>query len=154
MQILGSLYAFKLVKIIISNIATPYSAGSSWRLLSMHCLLLFTFVTFWILWPLSPAASSVSWYRSCLVLFWTYIWNIQWRWCLHVSILCGLLLYDSSPICKKWWAYLCIPLNSDDSSECPMDYEISLVPNVFCFLHAFSWQFMKSRMTWNMFSKI
>ncbi len=48
------------------GIEIPYSTGSSWRP-SMHCLLSFTFVTFFILWSLSPAASSVSWYRSCLV---------------------------------------------------------------------------------------
>ncbi len=41
--------------------------GSSWRPFSMHCLPSFTFVTFLILWSLSPAASSVSWYRPCLV---------------------------------------------------------------------------------------
>ncbi len=43
------------------------TTGSSWRPPSMHCLLWFTFVTFLILWFLSPAASSVSWYRSSLV---------------------------------------------------------------------------------------
>ncbi len=49
------------------GIETPYSTGSSWRPPFMHCLLSFTFVTFLILWPLSPAVSSVSWYWSCLV---------------------------------------------------------------------------------------
>ncbi len=49
------------------GIETPYSTGSSWRPPSMHDLLSITFVTFLIRWPLSPAASSVSWYRSCLV---------------------------------------------------------------------------------------
>ncbi len=35
---------------------------------SFHALLTFIyFCYFFILWPLSPAASSVSWYRSCLV---------------------------------------------------------------------------------------
>ncbi len=48
-------------------IETQYSTGCSWRPPSMHCILWFTFVTFLILWPLSPASSSVSWYRSCLV---------------------------------------------------------------------------------------
>ncbi len=49
------------------GIETPYSTGSSWRPPSMHCLLSFIFFTFFILWPLSPAASSVSWYWSSLV---------------------------------------------------------------------------------------
>ncbi len=49
------------------GIETPYSTGSSRRPPSMHSLLSFIFVTFFILSPLSPAASSVSWYRSCLV---------------------------------------------------------------------------------------
>ncbi len=40
---------------------------AAWRPPSMHCLLSFIFVTFFILWPFSPAASSVSWYWSCLV---------------------------------------------------------------------------------------
>ncbi len=49
---------------------------------------------------------------SCL--FWICIWNIQWRWSLYipVCILCGLLSCDSSPICKKCWSCLCIPLHS------------------------------------------
>ncbi len=81
------------------DIETPYSTGSSWRPPSMHCLLSFTFVTFLILWSLTPDAYSVSWYWSCL--FWTCKWNIQGRWSLYVRILCGLLLCDSSPICKK-----------------------------------------------------
>ncbi len=49
------------------SIEPPYSTGSPQRPPSMHCLFSFTFVTFWILWPLSPAASSVSWYWSSLV---------------------------------------------------------------------------------------
>ncbi len=40
------------------------------------------------------------------------IWNIQWRWSLYVRILCGLLSCDSSPICKKCWSCLCLPLHS------------------------------------------
>ncbi len=34
---------------------------------AFHCLLSSTFVTFFIHWPLSPVASSVSWCRSCFV---------------------------------------------------------------------------------------
>ncbi len=32
-------------------------------------------------------------------LFWTYIWNIQWRWSVYVHTLCGLLSCYCSPIC-------------------------------------------------------
>ncbi len=41
-------------------------------------------------------------------LFWTYIWNIQWKWSLYVCILHGFLLSDNSSICKKCcvFAYL------------------------------------------------
>ncbi len=88
------------------NIKTPYSIDSSRRPPSMHCLLSFTFVTFFILWPLSLDIDPV------FCLFWTCIWNIQWRWSLYVHILCGLLWCDSSPMCKKCWSCLCIPLHS------------------------------------------
>ncbi len=53
---------------------------------SFHCLLSLIFVTFFIHWPLSPAVS---------------MWTIQWRWSFYIRILCGLLLFDSSPISKK-----------------------------------------------------
>ncbi len=49
------------------GIETLYSTGSPWRPPSIHCLLSFIFVTFFILLPLSPTASSVSWYWSCFV---------------------------------------------------------------------------------------
>ncbi len=49
------------------GIKTPFSSGPSWRTPSMHCLRSFIFDTFFSLWPLSRAASSVSWYWSCLV---------------------------------------------------------------------------------------
>ncbi len=45
-------------------------------------------------------------------LFWTCTWNIQWRWFLYLYILCGLLSCNSSPICKKCWSCLCIPLHT------------------------------------------
>ncbi len=64
---------------------------------SFHALLTFIcFCYLFILWPLSPAASSVSWYWSWLVCS----WNIQWRWSLYVRILCGLLSCDSCRICN------------------------------------------------------
>ncbi len=47
----------------------------------------------------------------------------------------GLLFSHSSPICKKCcrvFAHHHIP---DDDSECPMDYELSLIPNVFANTH-------------------
>ncbi len=59
--------AYNLLSELRRSVETPYSTGSSWRPPSMHCLLSFIFVTFLVLWPLSPAASSVSWYWSYLV---------------------------------------------------------------------------------------
>ncbi len=42
-----------------------------------------------------------------MMLFWTYIWNIQWIWSLNTCIWCSLLSCECSPIYKKCWLYLC-----------------------------------------------
>ncbi len=66
--------------------------------LVVNCLYSFTFDTFFIHWPLSPAASSVSCCRSCFCLFWTYLWNIQWRWSLyvHIFVVCYCVIATTS----------------------------------------------------------
>ncbi len=89
-------------------------------------LLLFKFVG-----PLSPAACSVSWYRSCLVCSGlpyeiyrgggpsTYVYCVV---CYRVIV---------APYIRSVghvFAYLYI---LDDNSESPMDYETSLLSNVF-----------------------
>ncbi len=60
--------------------------------------------------PLTLAFDSLAFvycYSRCLLmlilfcLFWTYIWNIQWRWSIYLHILHDLLSCDNSPICKK-----------------------------------------------------
>ncbi len=79
---------------------TSNSTGSFWRP-SFYCLLSFTFITFLFHWPMSPANSNVSW-----CLFWTYIWNIQWRCSHYVRMLCGLLVCDSNPDMSE--LFLCL----------------------------------------------
>ncbi len=120
---------------LTEDIETPYSTGSSWRPPSMHCLLSFTFVTFLILWPLSPAASSVFWYRSCLV--WsglaygiysgggpsTYVYCVV---CYHVIV---------APYVRSVGHVFAYLYTLDDDSEHPMYYETSLLPNVFPLHH-------------------
>ncbi len=66
-----------------------------------------------------------------LRLFWTYIWNIQWRCSLYVCILCGLLLCDSSHMCKKCWLCFWTPLYSCWWFGMSMDCELSWLPKVF-----------------------
>ncbi len=64
-------------------------------------------------------------------LFWTYIWNIQWRWSLYVQILCGLLSCDINPIYNKCCHVFAHRYTHDYDSECSMDYELPLPPKVF-----------------------
>ncbi len=45
-------------------------------------------------------------------LFWTYIWNIQWRWSFYVQILCFLKQVTAMIMCKKCWTFLCTHLHS------------------------------------------
>ncbi len=91
---------------------------------SFHCLLSITFVAFSIHWPLSPspAASSVSWCWSCFVCsgltYEIYIGGgpsiyIYYKWC------CPVLIHH-------YTLY--------DNLEHPMDYKLSLLPNVFPYL--------------------
>ncbi len=57
-----------------------------------------------------------SWFLCLLILivfylFWTIIWNRQWRWSLYIHILCGLLLCGSGLICKCFCLYHWTPLH-------------------------------------------
>ncbi len=115
------------------GIETPYSTGSSWRPPSMHCLLSFIFFTFFILWPLSPAASSVSWYWSSLVCsglayeMYSGVGPSTYVYCV-VCYCVIVALYVRSV--GHVFAYL---YTLDDNSECPVDYETSLLSKVFFF---------------------
>ncbi len=97
----------------------------------MHCLLSFTSVTFLILWHLSSAASSVSGYRSCLVCSGLayeiysggdpsiYVYCVV---CYHVIV---------APYVRSVGHIFAYLYTLDDDSKRPMDYETSLLPNVF-----------------------
>ncbi len=82
-----------------------------------HCLFSFIFVTFSLIhWPLGPAPSSVSWWRSCF--------DCSGRVYETVCILCGLLSCDRNLInkCYSWrWFWKPNGLGSLYS------------PNVFCY---------------------
>ncbi len=98
--------------------------------LKTTCLVSFTFVTFLIHWLFSPAGSC----RLMLILFnlfWNYIWNIQCRWSLYICILCGLLPWDSSHMCKTSWLCLCIPSHCCWWFGISLDYELSVLSKVF-----------------------
>ncbi len=113
------------------GIETSYSTGSSWRPPSMHYLLSFTFGTFLIPWPLSPAVPSVSWYRSCLVCSGLayeiysgggpskYVYCVV---CYHVIV---------APYVRSVGHVSAYLYTLDDDSEYPMDYETSLLSKVF-----------------------
>ncbi len=97
---------------------------------NMYCLLSFTIVIFFILWPLSPAASSVSWYRSCLVWF-GLAYEIysgggpsKYVYC----VVCYRVIV--APYVRSVGHVFAYLYTLDDDSECPMDYETSLFPKV------------------------
>ncbi len=48
--------------------------------------------------------------------------------CMYIV---GLLLYDSNPISKKCCDNIAHHYTLDDDSECPMDYQLSLLPKGF-----------------------
>ncbi len=99
------------------GIETPYSIGSSWRPLSMHCLL-------------SPAASNVSWYWPCFVCSglayeiysgggpFTYVY---WVVCYHVI---------AAPYVRSVGHVFTYYYTLVDDSECQMNYETSWHPKV------------------------
>ncbi len=114
-----------------SAIETPCSTGSSWRPPSMHCLLSFTFVTFFILWPLSTAASIVSWYRSYLVcsgLAYEIYSGGDPSKCVYCVVCYRVIVAPYIRSIGHVFAYL---YTLDDDSERPMDYETSLLPKAF-----------------------
>ncbi len=94
-------------------------------LFQLHTFFLFcyfsnslAFVTGWFLCPLM---------LIMICLFWTYIWNIQWSWSFYVCLLCGVLLYDSNPICKKCWLCLCKLSHACWWFGTPLVYELFLL---------------------------
>ncbi len=109
----------------------PYYCYTYWRPPSMHCLLSFTFVTFLIVWPLSPAASSVSWYRSCLV--WSglayEIYSGGGRSTYVYCVVCYRVIV--APYVRSVGHVFAYLYTLDDDSERPMDYVTSLLPKVF-----------------------
>ncbi len=87
---------------------------------SFHALLTFIcFCTFFILWLLSPAASSVSRYRFCLVYSG-----------LAYAIYSGGGPSTSAPYVRSVGHVFTYLYTLDYDSECPMDNETSLLPNV------------------------
>ncbi len=108
------------------GIETAYSTGSSWRHLSIAY-----FLSFLLPFLFSRLCLPLLLVLTLFYLFWTCIWNIQWRRSLYICILHGLLLYDKSPICQKCCRVFSHHYTVDDDSECPMDYELSLLLSVF-----------------------
>ncbi len=94
-------------------------------------ILSFTFVTFLILWPFSPAASSVSWYQSCHVCSGlAYKMYSGGGPSLYVyCVVCYRVIV--APYVRSIGCVFAYPFILDDNSERPMDYETSLLPKVF-----------------------
>ncbi len=109
---------------------TPYSTGSSWRPPSTHCLLSFIFVIFLILCPLSPAASSFSWYWCYLVCsglaYEIYSGGDSSMYVCYV-ICYRVIVTSYVRSVGHVFAYL---YTLDDDSECPLNYENSWHPKV------------------------
>ncbi len=123
------------------GIETPYSTGSSWRPPSMHCLLSFIFVTFLILWPLSPAASIVSWYWSCFVCS-GLAYEIYSVGGPSKYVYCDVCYHViAAPYVRSVSHVIAYLYTLDDDWERPMDYETSLLPNSF----PFCWITIKSQ---------
>ncbi len=117
------------------SIETPYSTGSSSRPPSMHCLLSFTFATFFNLWSLSPAASSVSSYRSCFVcsgLAYEIYSGDGPSTYVYCAVYYHVIAAQYVRSVGHVFAYLYI---LDDDSERPMDYETSLLPKGFPYMN-------------------
>ncbi len=99
---------------------------------SFHALLTFIYFYYlFILWPLSPTASSVSWNRSCFVCSWltyeiysgggpsTYVY-----WVVCYCVIVALCVRSVGHV----FAYL---YTLHDDLERQIDYEISLLPKCF-----------------------
>ncbi len=86
---------------------------------------------FLILWPLSPATSSVSWYRSCLVCS-LLTYEIYGGGCPSTYVYC-VVCYRVivAPYIRSVGHVFTYLYTLDDNSERPMDYETSLFPKVF-----------------------
>ncbi len=90
----------------------------------------------------SNSLAFVSGWFMCLLmsilfcLFWTYIWNIQWRWSLYICVLCSLLSCDRSSMCKKCWLCLCTSLHLCWWLGMLLDYELFfLSTSALCCVH-------------------
>ncbi len=113
------------------GIKTPHTTGSSWRPLSityfLSLLLHFEFIGLcFLLLLVSPDVDPVLF---VLDLNMKYIVTVA----LNIRILHGLLSCDSSRICKKCCHVFAHCYTLDDNSEHPMDYDLSLLPNIFLF---------------------
>ncbi len=112
------------------GIEAPYSRGSSWKLPSVHCLLSFAFVPFLIFWPFSTAASSVSWYWSCLVCS-RLVYEIYSGGGPSTYVYCVVCYYViAAPYVRSVGDVFAYLYTLDDASEL-WDYETSLLPKVF-----------------------
>ncbi len=112
------------------GIETPYSTGSSRRSHSMHCLLSFTFVSFLILWPLSPAASRVSWNRSCLVCS-GLAYEIYNRGGPSMYVYCVICYRAILIPYVRSVGHVFAYIYTLDDSESPIHYATSLLPKIF-----------------------
>ncbi len=106
---------------------------SSLRPPSVHCFLSFTFATFLILWHLFPAASSVSRYWSCRVCS-GLAYEIYSGGGPSMYVYCVVCYHViASPYVKSVGHVSAYLYSLDDNLEFPMDYETSLLPNVFLY---------------------
>ncbi len=111
------------------DIKTSYSTGSSWRPL-FHCLLSFTFVTFLILWPLSPAASIISWCWSCFVcseLAYEIYSGGGPSLYVYCVVCCHMMAAPYSSICKKCCCVFTHHYTLDDDLECSMECKLYFI---------------------------
>ncbi len=80
-------------------------------------------------WPLSPAASRVSWYWSCLVCS-----GLAYEICSgggpSTCIYCVVCHVIVAPYVRSVCHIFDYLYSLDDDSECPMDHETSLLPKV------------------------
>ncbi len=113
---------------------------------SFHCLLSFTFVTFLIHWPLSPAAFGVSWCWSCC--FCTGLIHEIYSGVDPSAYVYCLVCYRMivAPYVRSVVMSLHVVKTLDDELEHPMKCELSLLPKGFPCMSAF-WTLKSSRWT-------
>ncbi len=99
---------------------------------SLHALLTFiNFCYLFILWPLSRAASTFSWYRSCIVCsglaYEIYSGGSPFTYVYCVVCYCVI----AAPYVRSVGRVFKYIYTLDDDLERPMDHETSLLPKVF-----------------------